>query len=166
MSFFKDAFQRDDLIGRALGKYKKPGETYGDLDSRNPNYANNALAYFTRDQYSDWLKRFQGIAAGQIKYATDDTQPGKAADEAGKYVQNSFARIPGQLERLNAREGLTLTPDEQASQQRSIATAGGLADVTARNRAAQQTYDRQNSILTGVQSPATASIRGLQGGQP
>lgn len=165
MSFLKDAFQRDDLVGRALGIYKPAGPTYGDLDPRNRNYANNALAYLTRDQYNDWVKNYAGIAAGQIGYATDDTQPGKAADEAGAYVRDSFSRVPGQIDRTNQRLGVTLSPEEQAATTRSLNLKQGLADVTARNRASQQTYDRQNAIITGVQSPAIPAISGLKGVQ-
>lgn len=120
-------------------------------DDRSSNtYASDTLARLTRDRYSDYLRRFRGIENEQIAYATDQGKPLAEAQNAISTVQGSFGRIAGQQERRASRLGLDATaPDVAASLNRSTAIAGGLAAVTGANRAAQQTYDRQNAIFSG-----------------
>lgn len=135
------------------------GAPSGLPDASSPTYANDGLAFLTRARYDDYQRRFRRLEDEQIAYATDQTKPLTEARDALSTVQGSFDRIAGQRDRRNARQGLSLTPDQAQSQERSTAIAGGLASVTAANRAAQQTYDRQNEIFSGGRS----SIGGLSG---
>lgn len=133
------------------------------FDIGSNTYANDALAFLTRDRYNDYLRRFRDLEDQQIAYATDRTKPLTEAQNAISTVQNSFSKIPGQQARRNSKLGIALTPEEQASQQRTTNTAGGLAQVTAANRAATQTYDRQNAIFSGAGGQTIPSTAGLSG---
>ncbi len=149
-----------DPLGKRLGFYGSPqAGPYDTFDQSNPNYANDGLAYLTRARYDDWNRRFRQLEDQQIDYATDQTKPLTEGFEAAAQVQGSFDRIAGQQGRRNARQGVTLAPDQAQSQERATKIAGGLASVTAANRAAQQTYDRQSEIFSGGRS----SIGGLSG---
>lgn len=124
-------------------------------------FATDTLARITRERYSDYMRRFRDIENEQIAYATDRTKPLTEAQAAMTTVQGSFDRIAGQQERRNARLGLDpMAPDVAASLNRSTAIAGGLASVTAANRAAQQTYDRQNAIFSGAAGQSIPKIGG------
>lgn len=149
---------------KALFGHKKAPE-YDPLDPRNPNYAQNALARFTTGEYNDYVRNINPIEDDLLAYARDKTQPDKAAQQGIADVNASFDQIPGQLQRRNQGLGLTLSPEEQAAQQRSLATQRGLASATAANRGAQGAYATQDQILGGAQSQANVIRTGLQGAQ-
>lgn len=140
--------------GGALGWFSPPSPTAGTLAEPNRNsntYATDTLARITRERYSDYMRRFRGIENEQIAYATDRTKPLTEARNAIDTVRGSFDALPGMQQRRNARLGLDpAAPDVAASLNRSTNIAGGLAAVTAANRASQQTYDRQNAIFSGA----------------
>lgn len=113
------------------------------------NYLRDALSRITRGQYRDYLNNYRRFEEEQIAYATDRSKPLTEGLNALSTVQGSFDRIGGQLERRNRRIGLQVPADQIQSEQRRTAITGGLASVTAANRAASQTYDRQNAIFAG-----------------
>ncbi len=133
-----------------------------ELSRDSKTYANDFLGVITRDQYRDYLRNFYGIEDEILKYATDDTQPLKSAQDAQKMVSTSFESVGGQIDRRNRRLGVSLTPEQQQSQQRSLAIQKGLSTSMAMNRAATNTYDRQNALLTGARAPAQQYAKGLQ----
>ncbi|MBA4285478.1 MAG: hypothetical protein C0434_08105 [Xanthomonadaceae bacterium] len=131
--------------------------------SRNSNtYANDLLGVITRDQYRDYLRNFYGIEDEILKYATDDTQPLKSAQEAQRLVSGSFDAVAGQIDRRNRRMGISLNADQQQAQQRSLAIQKGLSTTAAMNRASTSTYDRQNALLTGARSQSQNFAAGLK----
>lgn len=128
-------------------------------DRSSNTFATDTLARITRERYADYMRRFRDIENEQIAYATDRTKPLTEAQSAMESVQGSFNRIPGQQQRRDARLGLdAAAPDVTASLNRSTAIAGGLATVTAANRAAQQTYDRQGAIFSGATGQSIPKI--------
>lgn len=133
------------------------------FDLGSNTFASDALGFLTRQRYNDYVRRLRGFEDEQIAYATDKTKPLTEAKDAISTVQDSFAKIPGQQARRNQRLGVALTPEEQASQQRSTNVAGGLAQVTAANRAATQSYDRQNAIFSGAGGQTIQQTQGLSG---
>lgn len=147
-------FGRSFGTGNSLYRIPRPASgftgTLGELDSSSPTYASDGLARLTRERFADYQRRFRNIENQQIEFATDRAAPMNAAQEAIGDVQASFAQIPGQQERRNARMGLSMAPDQQQSQARATNLAGGLASVVAANRAARQTYDRQTAVFGGT----------------
>lgn len=119
------------------------------LDTNSSTFASDSLARLTRERFMDYQRRFRLFENQQIAFATDRNAPMAAATEALGDVQSAFSRIPGQQARRAERMGVTQTPADLASQQRATSLAAGLASVTGANRAARQTYDRQNAVFSG-----------------
>jgi hypothetical protein len=124
--------------------------TLGELNSSSPTYASDGLARLTRERFADYQRRFRTFENQQIAFATDRNAPMTAATEAIGDVQSSFGQIAGQQQRRNQRMGVQVTAGQQQSQDRAVNLAGGLAAVTAANRAARQTYDRQTAVFGGA----------------
>lgn len=120
------------------------------LNQNSSTYATDGLARLTRERFLDFQRRFRGFEDQQIAFATDRDAPMRAATEASADVSAAFSRIPGQQQRRNERMGITTDPADMASQQRATSLAAGLASVTAANRAARQTYDRQTAVFSGA----------------
>jgi len=147
-------FGRSFGSGNSLYRIPRPASgftgTLGELNSSSPTYASDGLARLTRERFADFQRRFRGFEDQQIAFATDRNAPMAAATEAIGDVQASFGQIAGQQQRRNQRMGVQLAPDQQQSQSRAVNLAGGLAAVTAANRAARQTYDRQTAVFGGA----------------
>lgn len=136
----------------SLQNYRPTG-LEGTLAPLNPNsstYATDGLARLTRERFMDFQRRFRGFEDQQIAFALDRNAPMAAAREALGDVESAFARIPGQQQERNARMGVTQTAADAQAQGRAAKLAGGLASVTAANRAARQTYDRQTAVFSGA----------------
>lgn len=123
---------------------------FGGTADRSRTFASDTLGALTRAQYADYLSRFVPFENEQIAYATDQARPDKDAQAAIKTVDTAFDGIAGQTTRRNERLGLTASPEQMAAIQRNTNLQKGLAEVTGANRAAQQTYDRQNQIFAGT----------------
>lgn len=155
----RDAMRSNSLFSIPSG----PAAPYSFAPNPNSStYANDVLESITRDQYADYLRNFYGIEQRLLDYATDSGLPMADAMKAAGRVEQSFDRLPGQIDRRQRRMGLTMDADQQAELDRQANLAEGRATGMAANRAAARTYDRQNAVLAGNQSAATEVIRGLE----
>ena len=118
--------------------------------------ANDQFAAMTRDQWQTYVSTFVPIENQLIKYATDTTLPQQAMQKASDTVNQSFAAQQGAMTRELSGLGVTLTPDQQAAQQRSYGLSKSLADVQAQNTAGDLTRQRQQSILGNPAPPVGA----------
>lgn len=131
-------------IGHQLG-YRLFGNKHEqpiDMDPYN-------IAALTRQQYRDYIDRFQPREDWLINYATNENKPLEDANRARGYVDQAFANAPGTLDRRMKGLGVSMTPEQQQSFQRQSTYQKGLSQVDAMNRASQNTWDRQTEILTG-----------------
>ena len=124
------------------------GKGLGLGGSSAPNMSANELyAQFTRDQWANYVNTFIPIENQLIKYATDITLPGQKMAEASADVSAAYAQQAGATARRLQGLGVTLSPEEQAAQQKQFGLSKSLADVQAQNVAGDLTRQRQASIL-------------------
>ena len=158
-----------DPLGRAihnndplnLFKRKSNGLTgvtnqYG-VDIGSKTYAGDTYAALTRDQWQQYVSTFVPIENTMIQYATDPNTVNNAMAEASKDVNASFDAQAGATQRRLQGLGVSLTPEQQGAQKRSLGLSRSLTDVGAQNTAAELTRSRQQQII-GNPAP--------QGGQP
>lgn len=138
--------------GMAAGMASNGGTTYGSgdfmgLNPRSKNFAQDAFAAITRQQWDDYLQNYVPMENRLIDYATDETKPQDAAYLAGRGVGQAFAQQRESAGRRLAGMGLELTPEEQAAADKQSRLDESLATVGAMNNASQATRDRQQSII-------------------
>ena len=121
------------------------------------NTASQTFAALTRQQWLNYVNTFVPIENQLIDYATNPNTVSGAMANASTDVQNAYAAQQGQTDRRLAALGTSLTPDEQAAQQRSFGLSKSLADVQAQNTARDLTRQRQQSIL-GNPAPDVVSL--------
>lgn len=109
--------------------------------------ANDLYAQYTRDQWANYVNTFIPIENQLIKYATDTSLPGQKMQEASQNINSAYAQQAGATARRLEGLGVTLSPDEQAAQQKQMGLSKSLADVQAQNVAGDVTRQRQQSIL-------------------
>lgn len=134
-----------------LGRNKPPASTY----------ASDTYAALTRDQWANYVSTFVPIENQLIAYATDPNKPLENMAEASRDVNAAYNAQEGATARRLSGLGVSLSPDEQAAQQRSFGLSKSLADVGAQNVAGAMTRARQQSILG---NPAPQSITQQGGG--
>lgn len=141
----------DKLFGRGgeasfFDPNAKPGDFMG-LNPRSQNFAQQAFAAITRQQWNDYLTQYVPLENRLIEYAMDEEAPAQAAELAGRGIGQSFDRQRESTGRRLAGMGLTLTPEEQAAADKQSRLSESLATVGAMNNASQVTRDRQQSVI-------------------
>jgi len=111
------------------------------------NFAQNAFAAITRQQWDDYLQNYVPLENRLIQYATDEQAPQDAAYLAGRGIGQQFDRQRESTQRRLAGMGLQLTPEEQAAADKSSRLNESLATVGAMNNARDATLDRQRSVI-------------------
>jgi hypothetical protein len=117
------------------------------VSSGSKNYASDSYAAMTRQQWADYISTFVPIENQLIDYAMNPQNVTNAMAEASRDVTSSFDAQAGSTARRLKGLGITLSPEEQAAQQRSFGLAKSLADVGAQNNARDLTVRRQQSVL-------------------
>ena len=112
--------------------------------------ASDARAAISRQQYSDFLRRFNPVRMKLAGMYDNPMLRQESLSQAGAMVRDSFDRLPEQRERYLSGLGLEMGEQEQASMQRQDNLAESLADVTARNRAQRAFDDRNEQIAVGL----------------
>lgn len=129
----------------------QPGAFMG-LNPRSQNFAQNAYAMLTRQQWDDYLTNYVPVENRLINYAMDEDAPVQAAERAGRDIGASFGRQRESTQRRLGGMGLQLTPEEQSAADKSSRISESLATVGAMNNARDATLQRQQSVL-GNPSP-------------
>lgn len=132
-----------------------PGGTVAGSDPRaymglNPgskNFAQDAYALLTRQQWDTYLQDYVPMENRLIEYATDETAPQDASYLAGRGVGAAFDRQRESSARQLAGMGLQLTPEEQAAADKQSRLSESLATVGAMNNARDATVQRQQSVI-------------------
>lgn len=127
------------------------------MNAGGKNFAQNAFAAITRQQWDDYLKNYVPVENQLIQYATDETKPEDASYLAGRGIGAAFDQQRASTERRLAGMGLELTPEEKAAADKQSRLSESLATVGAMNNARDATMQRQQSI---VGNPAPAVPKG------
>lgn len=117
------------------------------INPSGKNFAQNAFAALTRQQWDDYLQNYVPLENRLIQYATDEQAPQEAAYLAGRGIGQQFDQQRESTQRRLAGMGLQLTPEEQAAADKSSRLNESLATVGAMNNARDATLDRQRSVL-------------------
>lgn len=144
------------LTGMAVQSSPQAGGTvYGSnsaatqmgLNPNSKNFAQNAFAQLTRQQWDDYLTNYVPQENRLIDYATDETKPQDAAYLAGRGVGAAFDQQRESTGRRLAGMGLQLTDEEQAAADKQSRLSESLATVGAMNNARDATTQRQQSVI-------------------
>lgn len=121
--------------------------------------AEDLYAYLTKRSWYDYMNTLGVPQENQlIDYASNPQVVTDAMKEAGQDATQAFDRQTLNTARRLSSLGLSLTPEEQASADRSTSLARSLADVGSQNRARDQTIARQQAVL-GNPAPQIGAIR-------
>lgn len=129
------------------------------LNPNSKNFAQDAFAAITRQQWDDYLTQYVPMENRLIEYAMDETAPQDASYLAGRDVGAAFDRQRESTERRLSGMGLQLTDEERAAMEKQSGLSESLATVGAMNNARDATVQRQQSVI-GNPSPATSLPRG------
>lgn len=117
------------------------------LNPRGKNFAQNAFAAITRQQWDDYLQNYVPLENRLIQYASDENAPQEAAYLAGRGIGQAFDRQRASTQRQLAGMGLQLTEEEQAAADKQSRLSESLATVGAMNNARDATVQRQQSVI-------------------
>lgn len=129
------------------GQQAGQGQNFLGLNQGSKNFAQNAFAAITRQQWDDYLQNYIPIENRLISYAMDEDAPMQQAQRAGQDISSAFGRQRESTQRRLAGMGLQLTPEEQAAADKSSRLSESLATVGAMNNARDATLQRQQSVL-------------------
>jgi len=140
------------VAGKTLGKIPFVMRNSYNSDPSKKGSASDQMAGITRDQWDDYLTRFQpyelkvsGLATGQL----DNEQ---AIARARGSVAGSFDVSQGTMQRDRERFGLATAgtnPDEQPILQARTGLSRAAAEVSAINGARTETANRDMKLLSG-----------------
>jgi hypothetical protein len=111
--------------------------------------ASNVLGQLSRAQWEDWKARFQPYVDKMANIATSDTFAGEQAATATDSVNKSFDSAAKGLQMQQQGMGLTLSPVQQAAQDRKLQLGRASASVDASNNARISARDLQEQIMAG-----------------
>jgi hypothetical protein len=120
---------------------------YMGLNPNSKNFAQDAFAALTRQQWDTYLTQYVPVENQLIDYATDETKPQDAAYLAGRGIGAAFDQQRESSARRLAGMGLQMTAEEQAAADKSSRLNESLATVGAMNNARDATLQRQQSVL-------------------
>jgi len=117
------------------------------LNPNSKNFAQNAFAALTRQQWDDYLSNYVPEENRLINYATDETKPQDASYLAGRGIGAAFDQQRASTDRRLAGMGMTLNPEERAAADKQSRLSESLATVGAMNNARDATVQRQQSVI-------------------
>lgn len=117
------------------------------VSPNSKSYAGDTYAALTRQQWADYVNTFVPVENQLIAYGTDPSQVTTAMADASADVNSAFAAQEGATQRRLRGLGVSLSPEEQAAQKRSLGLNKSLADVGAQNTARDVTLQRQRMVL-------------------
>jgi hypothetical protein len=111
--------------------------------------ASTVLGQLSRAQWDDWKARFQPYVDKLANIATSDSFAGEQAATATESVNKSFDSANKGLQMQQQGMGLTLSPAQQAAQDRKMQLGRASASVDASNNARISARDLQEQIMAG-----------------
>lgn len=131
----------------------------------NSHYARNTRAALLRSEYGDWKTRFLPIEDTLLDAYKNPAIREQAQEQGADLFQRGADASDAAANRRLASFGLTLTPEQQASRDRSSNLQRGLGQVDVFNRTARAIDDRDNAMLTGLSGAARGQVNNTIGGQ-
>lgn len=126
------------------------GSTGLAMEGLNGRSAADARADIARDQYADFLQRFNPFRRRLASMYDNPILRQEAIGNAGQNVRQAFDSLPERREERLRGLGLTLSDAQQQSIARQDDAAEALAMVTAKNRAQDAFEDRNEQIAIGI----------------
>ena len=123
-----------------------------ETDPSKRGSASDLMGKITREQWSDYVTRFQPYDQKLIGLATGQADNELAIKRARSGVGASFEVAQGSQQRSNERLGLSSAADETAVMARNSANAKTLAELNVVNNTRLHAEDRDNQILAGGNS--------------
>ncbi|EIY2512134.1 hypothetical protein ACUHOO_000775 [Pseudomonas aeruginosa] len=111
--------------------------------------ASTVLGQLSRAQWDDWKARFQPYVDKLANLATSETYAGEQAAQAASSVNASYDNTARGLRMQQQGMGLSLTPAQQAAQDRKLQIGRAAASVDASNNARISARDLQEQIMAG-----------------
>ena len=148
----------NDMYIRPSGS-RLPEEDEMSLDNRNGRSAARAQADIAREEYLDYLQRFNPTRRRLASMYDNPVLRREAVSDAGAQVRTSFDALPEQRERRMEGLNITLDGQQRESMERQDNLAESLAMVGAKNRAQRAFDDRNEQIAVGINPGRIANER-------
>lgn len=132
------------MISESGYMYIDPGQAF-----RGSQGASTLIGQLSRAQWEDWKARFAPV----IQELADEATDPNAAQDAAIQAKNAMGTAFDSAETINTQNrqkyGISLTPEQQAAQERISNVSRTAAMASAGNEARISALDRQQSILAG-----------------
>ena len=142
----------DSVLGKAAQESKKSN------DPTKAGSASDLIANITREQWQDYLNRFQPYDRKLIDLATGNNDNEAAVERARSGVQSSFDVANGTQQRNTERLGLSTLPDEAQAIERNSKQAQTLSELNVVNNTRLHAQDRDQKLLAGSGAVSLRSI--------
>lgn len=151
--------------GGSLKEYGKnvldPGRfLFGNNDKNSDTYAQDTRASILRSQWGDWKARFAPLEDRLLDSYKNPNVRDQAQEQGADLFQRGFDASQASADRRLASYGLSLTPEQQASRDRSTDLAHGLGQVSAFNNTQRAISARDDAMLTGLAGSARPNVGG------
>ena len=107
-------------------------------------------ASISRQQYGDWVKRFEPELTELISTATDDNFISGQVDKASAGVNDQFDTARSNIGMTNERYGVRLTPRQQAAQDKQLQLSQLSTESDTRNRTRVRAADTQDALRSSI----------------
>lgn len=128
-------------------------------DPSKTGSASDRVGQLHRDEWYDYLNRFQPYDQKLLALATGDTDNKAAIQRSRESVGTAFDVATGSMNRDLSRMGLSEASDERLQREASTGLARAAAEVSAVNGARLHTQDRDMKLMSGDMATGLRSSR-------
>ena len=125
------------------------GQTYSAINPNKKVSASQTYARLLRDQWADYVERFQPYDEKLREIATGDADNKQAEQIARNAVDSGFRLAEGSFSRDMSRQGISLSPEEKMVTDRQNQIDKTAAEVGSVNAARLHARDRDQALMAG-----------------
>lgn len=154
------AFNGGSLLGFAQGR-AQPTNPLG-IPSGARDFASRTRAALARADWADYLLAYGPMEDELLASVHNPKLRTSAISDARSLAAGQFQANDQAFRRDLASYGVSMTPEQQVSYDRSRGIQRGLADVEAANRTSYAISDRDRQLVAGGLSAGLNSLTGRQ----
>lgn len=143
-----DYAKQNTVVGKGIFKDGTSSPKL-ETDPSKAGSASDLMGQITRQQWDDYVARFQPYDKKLIDLATGQADNEAAIQRAREGVAGAYDVANGTMQRNNERLGLSLANDESAAIANRSANSKALAELNVVNNTRLHAEDRDKQILSG-----------------
>lgn len=142
----QDAYNNSDTTGLPF------------VSSGDDHFASKTMANVSRAEWEDYKTRFEPYEAKLIAQIDNGAEVGAMIDQGNQAVDQGFSAGLSDIQRTNAKFGISQDAAESNTQNRSMALASGAAKAGLANTVRTHARDRDIQIMAGTN---VGSMKGI-----